>query len=132
MRARPLVFYLSVAALAAAGCILDSDPANRPPVIAALSAAPSATVGPGDTLSLSVSADDPEGQPLSYAWSAARGVFPAGTTAAVVAWVAPAQAGPCTATVRVDDGRDAATGTLTLGVIAPTATIVATPDTLDF
>lgn len=132
MRARPLVFCLSVAALAAAGCILDSDPANRPPVIAALSAAPSTTVGPGDTLSLSVRADDPEDQPLSYAWSATRGVFPAGTTAAVVTWVAPAQAGPCTATVRVDDGRDAAAGTLTLGVIAPTATIVATPDTLDF
>jgi glutaminyl-peptide cyclotransferase len=119
MRARPLVFCLFAAALAAAGCILDSDPANRPPVIASLSAAPSATADPGDTLSLSVQADDPEGQPLTYAWSATRGDFPAGTAAAVVDWIAPAQAGPCTAKVRVDDGRNAATGVLVLGVSAP-------------
>lgn len=132
MRARTLIICLTAAALAAAGCILDSDPANRPPVIASLGAAPSATAGPGDTLTVSVRASDPEGRPLAYAWSATRGGFPDGADAAAVAWVAPAQAGPCTATVRIDDGRDAVAGALALVVTDPAASIAASPDTLDF
>ncbi len=123
MRTRPLTFCLLAAALAVAGCILDADPANRPPAIAALTAAPSTTASPGDTLTVSVQAGDPEGQPLSYAWSATRGVFPEGAAAAAVAWIAPAQAGPCTVSVSVDDGRDAVTGRLPLNVAAPSPAI---------
>jgi len=129
MNTRTTLTCLFAAAAVAAGCILDSDPENRPPVISALSSSPATTAGPGDTLSVAVQANDPEARPLSYAWSATRGDFPGGTDAPAVAWVAPAQAGPCTLGVAVDDGRNTVSGTLVLEVStpAPPALAIETP-----
>lgn len=92
----------------AVGCgILDGDPENRAPVIDSLTAAPAADAHPGDTLTVTVAAHDPEGRELGYAWTATAGVFPGDVTSASTPWIAPAAAGSCTLTVRVDDGRDA-------------------------
>lgn len=90
-------------------------PANRVPTVTA-SCNP-CTVGTGQTTSLSASASDPDGDPLSYQWTASQGTF-SNSNGANTVWTAPAQTGNVTATITVQDGRGGrATASVTLQVV---------------
>lgn len=75
---------------------------NQPPVIASLTAEPQ-TVKKAMTSAIQCTASDPDGDKLSYAWSASRGKISGKGSAAT--WVAPDAFGTYTITVTVSDGR---------------------------
>lgn len=54
---------------------------------------------------LRANASDPDGDPLSYSWSAPRGQFVGSTSGATARWRAPNQTGSVQISVRVTDGR---------------------------
>ena len=54
---------------------------------------------------LRANASDPDGDPLSYGWSAPRGRFVGSTSGATARWRAPDQEGSVQISVRVTDGR---------------------------
>ena len=90
-------------------------PSNRSPTVTA-SCNP-CTVQAGQTSSLSATASDPDGDSLTYQWTAATGSFSNSTTANTV-WTATTQTGAVTATITVQDGRSGrATATVTLQVV---------------
>ena len=77
------------------------------------------TVGTGRTTNLSAAATDPDGDALTYRWTAPQGTF-SNPNAASTVWTAPSQLGTVTATVTVDDGRGGkSTGTAALQVVFP-------------
>lgn len=75
---------------------------NNAPVITSLLASTD-TVVPGGTILFTVAANDPDGDPLTYAWSATGGSIPG--TLASATWTAPSDPGVYTITVRVSDNR---------------------------
>jgi outer membrane protein OmpA-like peptidoglycan-associated protein len=92
-------------------------PANRPPTVRAR--CEPCTVEVGKSSTLSAEASDPDGDPLTYRWSA-----PAGTLGNAndrqTPWTAPMQEGPVVATVVVTDSRGAtATDAVTIQVVRP-------------
>lgn len=92
-------------------------PANRPPTVNAR--CEPCTVEVGKTSTVTADASDPDGDTLTYRWSA-----PAGTLAAPgdrqSLWTAPMQEGPVQVTVTVDDGRgNTASDNVTIQVIKP-------------
>jgi hypothetical protein len=110
----------------ARGAIIVIAQLNNFPDVTRVTATP-AQLAPGAVASLAVSAADPDGDALSYAWSdgGCGGTF--GTpSAATSSWQAPATAAACTVTVIVRD-LDAgqapkggqSTGALTLNVRTP-------------
>jgi len=115
-RTRTHIIILAALLAAMAGCaILDPDPANRPPVIDAVTAAPQ-TVSPDSAAAVAVQASDPEGVDLDYRWRSSAGWFESGTYESEAVWRAPATTGFCTLTVTVDDGRDETSASLTMSV----------------
>ncbi len=90
-------------------------PANRAPTVTA-SCSP-CTVQTGQTSDLGATATDPDGDTLSYQWTAPQGTFRTGTSASTV-WTAPTATGSVTATITVQDGRGGrATATVALQVV---------------
>jgi hypothetical protein len=90
-------------------------PSNRAPTVTA-SCTP-CTVEAERTSTLRASASDPDGDSLSYEWSAPEGAF-TNANAADAAWTAPRQEQTVTATVTVRDGRGgSATATVAVKVI---------------
>ena len=88
---------------------------NRAPTVTA-SCSP-CTVESGQPTSLRATASDPDGDALTYRWTAAQGTF-SSASAANTMWTAPLQPGTVTATVTVDDGRGGtSTGTAALQVV---------------
>lgn len=88
---------------------------NRPPTVTA-NCAP-CTVEAERTTTLRATATDPDGDRLSYRWSAPKGTFTNANSADTV-WTAPEEDGGVTATVTVQDGRGgSATATVVLQVI---------------
>jgi outer membrane protein OmpA-like peptidoglycan-associated protein len=78
------------------------EPVNRPPTVRA--ACNPCTVYVGKTSTVTATAQDPDGDPLTYRWSAPAGTFTAGT-AASTPWTAPMVEGPVQVTVTVSDGK---------------------------
>jgi hypothetical protein len=109
----------------------DIEVANTPPVITSL--APGATaVGPGGSCTVTCTASDPDGDTITYTWSATGGAISG--TGSTVTWTAPATEGTYTITVSVsDDKGGTATGSCNIEVantppvitsLAPGATTV--------
>jgi outer membrane protein OmpA-like peptidoglycan-associated protein len=92
-------------------------PTNRPPTVRAL--CDPCTVEIGRTATVTADAQDPDGDPLTYAWKAAAGSLTS-PTSRQSPWTAPMQPGPVLFTVTVNDGRGGeASATVTINVIAP-------------
>jgi hypothetical protein len=102
-------------AIAAAAVLLltSSCSLNRPPVITSLEAEEPGWTAPLDSLQVTCDAEDPEGDELSYNWSASGGNI-TGTGPEAI-WTAPEEVGMYDITVVVSDsqGREA-TGLIAL------------------
>jgi len=94
-------------------------PANRPPTVKAN--CDPCTVVVGTRSQLSADANDPDGDPLTYAWSAPAGTVEQPTIVKPM-WLAPMVVGPVPVTVTVNDGKGGtASDTVTIQVIQPEA-----------
>jgi len=82
-------------------------PADNPPAITSLTSSPS-SVAPEESSTITCIASDPDGDALSYTWSATNGTISG--VGNIAAWVAPAITGTFTISVTVADG---GTGTAT-------------------
>jgi hypothetical protein len=80
----------------------DTEQTNRNPVINSLSGNPSSIVT-GDISRITCAASDPDGDQLSYNWSATGGSITG--TAEIVNWTAPGTAGTYSISATVTDGR---------------------------
>jgi outer membrane protein OmpA-like peptidoglycan-associated protein len=92
-------------------------PANRPPTVTARCEPCTVEVGKASTVT--ADASDPDGDTLTYKWSAPAGSLtnPAGRQ---TPWTAPMQEGPVQLTVQVDDGKGGtADSSVTIQVIRP-------------
>ena len=90
---------------------------NRNPTFSATATCDPVTVEPGQTSRCSATATDPDGDPVTYAWTAPGGTFnPA--NAANTTWTAPQQLGSVPVTVTARDNRGgSATASITLQVV---------------
>lgn len=95
---------------------VTSVPANRPPVVSVNCG--DCRVRAGQSLSVVANASDPDGDAITYRWSAPQGTF-SSTSAASTSWTAPSQIGSVTLTVTVTDTRGAsATATASVNVLS--------------
>lgn len=76
-------------AIPVTGPAATSGTGNHPPVIFSLTAS-AVTVAPGGTVTLALTAADPEGDPLSYGWAAPSGGTLGTSTGSTQTWTAPA------------------------------------------
>ena len=88
---------------------------NNPPT-ARVSCDPYSVVRSGE-LRLTATASDPDGDSLTYRWSAPAGRFTGLTDRSSARWTAPAETGRVTITLRVSDGEDSASATCTVEVV---------------
>ena len=108
------------------------SPANHPPRIRSLAAAPQ-PISVGEATTLYCTAGDHDDHPLTYGWSAPGGAFKG--SGGVVIWTAPATPGAYPLTCTVDDGQGgSAEATTTVEVIDNLAPVIdgvaAAPDIL--
>ena len=90
---------------------------NRPPTVTAR--CEPCTVEVGRTSTVTCDASDPDGDPLTYKWSAPTGKFTAPTDRQTP-WTAPMQEGPVQVTCAVSDGKGGtANASVTIQVIRP-------------
>lgn len=100
-------------------------PDNQPPVVTSLTAEPP-KVDPGETSIITSTATDPDGNSLSYGWSATGGTISG--TGASITWRAPATDGKFVVTVTVSDGEGGTAGReLTIFAGNPPRTIILEP-----
>ncbi|MCC6477316.1 hypothetical protein IT157_09710 [bacterium] len=116
-----LIVGLLTVSVAFWGCEGDQGPAgpsglnpDMAPIITAVVAAPD-SVGTGESTVLFVSAYDPNGDAMTYHWSAASGTL-SSTNAAVTTYTPPSGIGLYEITVTVTDEDGSATGTVRVGV----------------
>jgi hypothetical protein len=103
------LIILVIATITIGGC----TPANQPPVISSLTAS-EGRVTPSGSCQVKCVASDPEGDKLSYTWSASGDISGEGS---VVTWTLPTTPGDYTITVKVTDGRGGEAATqLTISV----------------
>ncbi len=92
-------------------------PANRPPTVTA--ACNPCTVEVGRPSTVTATGLEPDGDALTYQWSAPTGSFASPSDQQTV-WTAPGQPGPVPVTVTVDDGKSGtASDTVTIQVVEP-------------
>ena len=85
--------------------VVNFEIANRSPVIDNVSRVPDGSVTNNQTVDLTVTAHDDDGDTITYSWSTDQGSFNT-TSGASVTWTAPAAgAGTATLTVTVTDGK---------------------------
>ena len=78
-------------------------PVNSAPEILSVVANPDTVLTDG-TVTLTCTASDPEGDPLTFSWTAVVGDFPVQNTGETVTWRAPGVSGEYTISVDVSDG----------------------------
>lgn len=117
---RTIAFYVIAMAvvwaalLSASGCESRVKVSNTPPGDIVLSAS-YCFIETGGTISLSGSAIDDDGDPLTFRWTATAGSFsPESATGASVEWTAPAA--PCSVTITMSVTDDIATVTKTQNI----------------
>ena len=94
-----------------------APPVNRPPTVRAM--CDPCTVEVGKTSTVTADAQDPDGDPLTYRWSAPAGTF-SSPTSRQTPWTAPMVVGPVVTTVTVDDGHGhQVSDSVTIQVIRP-------------
>ena len=93
-------------------------PANRPPTVTASCDPCEVPRGEVALTALTAMASDPDGDSLTYDWSAPAGRFSEATDAATTRWTAPDKIGPVTIRVDVSDGHG---GTASAGVTVEVA-----------
>lgn len=99
------------------GSSTTPTPSNRSPSVTA-SCSP-CTVNTGQASTLRATASDPDGDSLTYRWTAPQGTF-SNSTASSTTWTAPNDPANITVTVTVQDGRGgSATATVSLQVVRP-------------
>ncbi len=99
--------------------------ANQSPIISDLSASPSGVLY-GQTAMLTCIANDPDGDVLSYNWSASAGSISG--VGNKVTWIAPSKSGSFNITVLVSDGKGGQTqGNVMVTVAAATNVTTLTP-----
>jgi outer membrane protein OmpA-like peptidoglycan-associated protein len=92
-------------------------PKNQPPTVTAR--CEPCTVEIGRTATVTADASDPDGDQLTYKWSAPAGNF-ANPADRQTPWTAPGQEGPVQVTVQVDDGRGGTdSDSVTIQVVRP-------------
>lgn len=79
----------------------DQSPPNQPPTVSCASDRPE--VLPGESVNIRASASDPEGDPLTYAWSATAGRVTGTGAAAALDFASTTPPASATVTVRVTD-----------------------------
>ena len=89
---------------------------NRPPVIVNGPTGNPSTVAPNQAANLIVEATDPDGDTLTYSWTATGGMITG--ESASVSWVAPADEGTYQIEVTVSDGEGSTSGSVLLTVSA--------------
>lgn len=90
---------------------------NRPPTVRAT--CDPCTVEIGKTATVTADAQDPDGDPLTYQWTAPAGTLTS-PTSRQTPWTAPQQEGPVPFTVTVNDGKGGtASANVTIQVIRP-------------
>jgi len=108
------LIILLVASFLIGGCIIT----NQLPIISSLIANNEGEINPGDSFQIECIASDPDGDELSYTWTASGGTI--SSESPVATWVAPNIIGTYTIMVEVNDSRDGiATDQLTIEVLAP-------------
>lgn len=94
----------------------DTPPTNTPPTV--LASCEPCEVAPGGESRLTATANDPDGDPLTYVWSAHEGSFRGATDGSTARWTAPGESGPVTVRVRVSDGRGGSASATVVVVVA--------------
>lgn len=93
-------------------------PPNRPPTVDAQ--CDPCEIMIGEETRVRANASDPDGDPLTYKWSAPTGTFLDPENRETQRWQAPEGAGSVPVTITVDDGRGGiASDTVTIKVVAP-------------
>lgn len=105
-------------------CNKDEDE-NQAPVISTVVVSP-ASVNPGSTATVTVSASDPDGDALTYVYVPNGGAITG--SGSVVTWTAPSTAGAYTVSVTVSDGKltAVATGALVVNQVSLNGTVTGT------
>ena len=109
------IVVLIIGLIIGCGDETEEEAANTAPVINSFSA-DNMSVSPGDHVTLTISAEDAEDDPLTYTYQPNGGSVTG--TGDTVIWVAPAMAGSYEVNVSVSDGELDAQSTVTITVVA--------------
>jgi hypothetical protein len=121
MKVRILGWFglVAVVVIVLAGCSGSTKPDNRVPSMPQVNPV-DFTIVPSGSILMTVSATDPDGDALTYAWTFTQGT-PTTATGDKVTWTAPATNGTATATVKARDGRGGERSASTTLTIHPNA-----------